>query len=176
MSRKSDMYDKYGDIIPDGYTVSDRTKEMLNKPSIDKRMRIPDAGLDYDYNSPIELIAGNLQTRIENDAVKVVQSYGFNVDKVELEKALKYDRDQYDKGYAAGSRNVPRWILIAERLPDYMEDILVTFQKPNREPLVYRAVFIGSKFALDNGDVWNWNDPEVKAWMPLPEPYKEAEK
>jgi hypothetical protein len=56
-----------------------------------------------------------------------------------------------------------------------MDDILITFQKPNREPLVYRAIYIGGKFALDNGDVWNWNDPEVKAWMPLPEPYKEAE-
>lgn len=95
MSSKSDMYDKYGDIIPDGYTVSDKTKEMLNKPSAD--WSIPDS---LDYKSPIELIAGNLQTQIENDAVKVVQSYGFNVDKAELEKALKYDRDQYDKGYA----------------------------------------------------------------------------
>ena len=64
------------------------------------------------------------------------------------------------------------WVLISERLPDYMDDILITFQKPNREPLVYRAVFIGGKFAFDNGDTWNWNDPEVKAWMPLPEPYK----
>lgn len=175
MSRKSDMYDKYGDIIPDGYTVSDRTKEMLNKPSIDKRMRIPDAGLDYDYNSPIELIAGNLQTRIENDAVKVVQSYGFNVDKVELEKALKYDRDQYDKGYAAGSRNVPRWILIAERLPDYLEDTLVTIQINNREPKVRSGFYANGCFHNDNGDTWNWNDPEVKAWMPLPEPYKDID-
>lgn len=32
MSRKSDMYDKYGDIIPDGYTVSDKpTKEEIIK-------------------------------------------------------------------------------------------------------------------------------------------------
>ena len=142
MSSKSDMYDKYGDIIPDG------------------------------YNSPIELIAGNLQTRIENDAVKVVQSYGFNVDKAELEKALKYDRDQYDKGYAAG-RNEHRWILISERLPDYMEDTLVTIQVNNREPKVRSGFYAHGYFHNDNGDTWNWNDPEVKAWMPLPEPYKE---
>ena len=78
-------------------------------------------------------------------------------------KSLENERPQGD------------WILISERLPDYMDDILITFKKPNREPLVYRAVFIGSKFALDNGDIWNWNDPEIKAWMPLPEAYKEAE-
>ena len=65
------------------------------------------------------------------------------------------------------------WVPVSERLPDYLEDILITFQKPNREPLVYRAVYIGSKFTLDNGDVWNWNDPEIKAWMPLPLPYEE---
>lgn len=52
------------------------------------------------YESPIELIAHEVQTKIEHDAVKVVQSYGFNVDKKELEKALKYDRNQYEKGYA----------------------------------------------------------------------------
>jgi hypothetical protein len=107
MSSKSDMYDKYGDIIPDGYTVSDKTKDMLNKHPID--WRIPDSyGEGLDYKSPIELIAGNLQTRIENDAVKVVQSYGFNVDKAELEKALKYDRDQYDKGYADARKKYER--------------------------------------------------------------------
>ena len=149
MSRKSDMYDKYGDIIPDG------------------------------YNSPIELIAGNLQTQIENDAVKVVQSYGFNVDKAELEKALKYDRDQYEKGYADARMKYERpqgeWIPVSERLPDYMDDILITFQKPNREPLVYRAIFVDGKFNLDNGDTWNWNDPEITAWMPLPEPYKDID-
>lgn len=89
--------------------------------------------------------------------------------------------DNYSMGYQDGVKKVlserpqGEWILIAERLPDYMEEILITFQKPNREPLVYRAVFIGGKFAFDNGDTWNWNDPEVKAWMPLPEAYEEAE-
>lgn len=67
------------------------------------------------------------------------------------------------------------WIPVSERLPDRFGDVLVTFQKPNREPLVYRAVYGSGKFNLDNGDAWNWNDPEIKAWMPLPEPYKEEE-
>ena len=117
MSSKSDMYDKYGDIIPDGYTVSDKTKDMLNKHPID--WRIPDSyGEGLDYKSPIELIAGNLQTRIENDAVKVVQSYGFNVDKAELEKALKYDRDQYEKGYADARKRYERPLLQGEWLED----------------------------------------------------------
>lgn len=63
--------------------------------------KIPDSyGAGFNYQSPIELIQGNLQTQIENNCVKAVQSYGFNVDKEELRKALEYDRDQYNKGYA----------------------------------------------------------------------------
>ena len=88
------------------------------------------------------------------------------------DKYGKYDRDQYDKGYAAG-RNEHRWILISERLPDYMEDTLVTIQVNNREPKVRSGFYAHGYFHNDNGDTWNWNDPEVKAWMPLPEPYKE---
>ena len=65
------------------------------------------------------------------------------------------------------------WIPIAERLPDYMEDTLVTIQVNNREPKVRSGFYAHGYFHNDNGDTWNWNDPEVKAWMPLPEAYKE---
>ena len=52
------------------------------------------------YKSPIEIVYGDLKSQIEGDIYSVVQSYGINVDKHELIKALEYDRDQYDKGYA----------------------------------------------------------------------------
>lgn len=92
-------------------------------------------------------------------------------DKNELEQIV---RDKVIEPIKNGELVVKsEWILISERLPDYMDDILITFQKPNREPLVYRAIFVDGKFNLDNGDTWNWNDPEIKAWMPLPEAYKE---
>ena len=54
------------------------------------------------YKSPIDVIYGQMQTQLEGDVLKAVQSYGINVDKEELIRALKYDRDQYDKGYADG--------------------------------------------------------------------------
>lgn len=72
-------------------------------------------------------------------------------------------------------RTQGEWIPIGERLPDYMEDTLVTIQVNNREPKVRSGFYARGCFHNDNGDVWNWNDPEVKAWMPLPEAYKEAE-
>ena len=52
------------------------------------------------YQSPIDLIMGQMNISYENEICKAVQSVGVNVDKNELLKALQYDRGQYQKGYA----------------------------------------------------------------------------
>lgn len=54
------------------------------------------------YESPIKIIVSKLCTKLESDCVKSVQSYGFDVDKEELAKALNYDREQYEKGHKDG--------------------------------------------------------------------------
>lgn len=54
------------------------------------------------YESPIRIIAGNMTTKIEDGIMSVVQSYGIEVDKAELMRALQYDRGQYEKGYDDG--------------------------------------------------------------------------
>ena len=51
------------------------------------------------WESPIELIHGDMHVRLENEIVKAVQSYGIKVDKNELIKALNHDREQYERGY-----------------------------------------------------------------------------
>ena len=51
------------------------------------------------YQSPIEVIMSKMNTSIEGAIYKAVQNVGVNVDKEELLKALRYDRDQYQKGY-----------------------------------------------------------------------------
>lgn len=62
------------------------------------------------YKSPIELVVNNdfntLKTELENGIVKAVQSYSVYCDKEELIKALAYDRDQYQKGFADGRATV----------------------------------------------------------------------
>ena len=65
------------------------------------------------YESPINIIISELCTKFESDCVKSVQRYGFDVDKEELAKALKYDREQYEKGYTDGYKKA---------LDDLLED------------------------------------------------------
>jgi len=56
------------------------------------------------YESPIEIIqrdiANGIQVKMENDICNVICSYGINVNREELIKALNYDRQQYEKGYS----------------------------------------------------------------------------
>ena len=63
---------------------------------------------EMSYLSPIEVVTEPLnrafETSIENDIYKAVLNYGISVDKEELIKALRYDRDQYTKGFVDGSK------------------------------------------------------------------------
>jgi hypothetical protein len=58
------------------------------------------------YKSPIELIttdiASSIAKHMDDNIYQAVLTTGVNVNKEELMKALKYDRDQYDKGYNDG--------------------------------------------------------------------------
>ena len=58
------------------------------------------------YESPIELITADIQSsiskRLDNDIYQAVVATGVNVDKDELIRALKYDREQYEQGYKDG--------------------------------------------------------------------------
>ena len=56
------------------------------------------------YESPLKKLYGDIESEIikndeDNFMLAVKQAVGYSVDKDELEKALKYDRDQYKKGY-----------------------------------------------------------------------------
>ncbi len=54
------------------------------------------------YESPIDVITQGMQLVVENGIYKAVENYGIHVDKDELLKALRYDRNQYNKGFADG--------------------------------------------------------------------------
>lgn len=54
------------------------------------------------YESPIRMIVGEMETKMEADTMSVIQHYGIDVNKEELIKALNYNREQYVKGYQNG--------------------------------------------------------------------------
>ena len=54
------------------------------------------------YKPPIEIFTDELKFYYDNNIVEAVQRYDINVDKDELLKALRYDRQQYEKGFADG--------------------------------------------------------------------------
>ena len=58
------------------------------------------------YKSPVELLIDEIEHQIvkeqENEIYKAVVHYIPNIDREELLRALQYDRDQYEKGYADG--------------------------------------------------------------------------
>lgn len=132
----------------------------------------------YDYKSPIEIIYGQMQAKMEGDIYKAVQSYDIKVDKEELLKALEYDRAQYDKGYKVGydvgfdfgcEIAHPKWISIKDRLPDVPGKYLVTGRTcMDRiwEIWICEGLCLGGFFGWCN----NAKNPIVEYWMPLPEP------
>lgn len=62
------------------------------------------------YESPIKIISDNfyrsLNTQLEDEIMKAVYKVGITVDRDELIRALKYDRDQYEKGYEDARREL----------------------------------------------------------------------
>lgn len=76
------------------------------------------------YQSPIHELTDKMIAEVnmnyENAVMKAVYQVGFYVDKEELLKALKYDRDQYDKGYEDGVRECTK--LIVERLQERLDE------------------------------------------------------
>lgn len=67
--------------------------------NLDKFITSPDIS---GYDSPIRMIVGEMETKMEADTMSVIQRYGIDVDKEELIKALNYDRQQYDVGFKDG--------------------------------------------------------------------------
>lgn len=51
------------------------------------------------YESPIKVFQGNLEMQFDGEILKAVQRADIIVDRDELIRALRYDREQYQKGF-----------------------------------------------------------------------------
>lgn len=68
-----------------------------------------------DINTIIKRACNEMRNQQEEDIYRAIQSYGVDVDKDELIKALNYDRDQYRQGYMDGIKE------FAEKFIDYID-------------------------------------------------------
>lgn len=68
------------------------------------------------WESPVNIIEKEWETKIEGDIVKAIKSYDIDVNKEELIKALNYDRNQYKAGYKDALEWMQRVIML--NMPD----------------------------------------------------------
>ena len=145
------------------------------------------------YESPIDIIYSEMQTKLEGKVFKAVQNVGINVNKDELIKALSYDRHQYEKGYA-DAKAEQQWIPVSSgKLPDDLSEVNITWVNHNPEPyydfikdkpasgaaVYYKGRWYWySQYCVDTlkeyGDCEfdEMDDAiEVTAWMPLIKPW-----
>ncbi len=131
------------------------------------------------YENPIQGKLGEIQTKIieerENYIMQVVQDCGITVDKEELTRALMYDRQQYEKGYA-DAKAEQGWIPVSETPPEV--GIRVQIQLDNGW-IITGFYDDGYWYSVpDCGDALNGDaiQMDVLAWMPLPPSYKGEER
>lgn len=135
------------------------------------------------YKSPIEIIQGEVEAKMEGEVLKAIQRVGVNVDKEELIKAIRYDRAQYEKGYEDGL-HACRWIPCKERMPVLnVEDKSVDREQSFERDGYLFPFDIGKEFLVTDkyGHVhpstfWligkAFDDVNAIAWMEKPEPWK----
>lgn len=102
---------------------------------------------------------------MEGEIFKAVQRYVIDVDKEELFEALRYDRDQYNKGYQDGL-NADKWIPCSERLPKENEHVLICNNRHDVYVGYYNKEF---KWYYQYGA---FAFADVIAWQPLPTAYR----
>lgn len=118
------------------------------------------------YESPITQMVSQIQTEMETELLyKVSQAVGYSIDKDELVKALKYDRGQYEKGYADGLKK-ERWINVDDQLPADWVVVLIY----RRVGIIDKGVFAKGKWHVTYG---MRKVDDVEWWQPITIPEAE---
>ena len=80
---------------------------MVFKSALEARSEFFRMDLEgFAYQSPIEIIKGDMEAKMQEGVIRAIQKFDINVDEEELKKALAYDRRQYEQGYNDAMRFV----------------------------------------------------------------------
>lgn len=128
------------------------------------------------FDQAIKDTAESVGEKFDRYVLHVISETGITVDRDELIKALRYDRDQYTKGYHEGMErgieiSSPTWIPVTERLPEKDGTFITAYSKGGVSQNWYMTFHHG-------GGKWYQNSEdtgEVTHWMPLPEPPKDGD-
>lgn len=87
---------------------------------------------DTNYKSPITMVfidslVKDLAEKTDEYLANEVRKVGFDIDKYELAKALKYDRDQYEKGFHDGRMCNPTVITNGDAIRAKSDEELAVF-------------------------------------------------
>lgn len=94
------------------------------------------------YESPINIftvadrIVEDIQKSQEEYVMSYVKELGITADKEELVRALKYDRNQYEKGYLDGMH----YVLTEENIVDWMAEYIKNNSIKSLMELVMKAI------------------------------------
>lgn len=106
-----ELFIKHGTMyIGDGIPTPKYRRPVPPPPPISKERltAIP----DIDYESPIKVCQEEMKILMEDDVCKIVQKYGVDVDKDELIKALRRERQQYENGFKDGIKKFAEMVVI----------------------------------------------------------------
>lgn len=102
------------------------------------------------YQSPIEIIYGQVEMEFENNVMQAVQKYGINVNKDDLISALMYDRHQYEKGYQDCKKEYKHSLTF-----DEIREIVLGIESQEPEIQLIKGLILGSvakKISEKNSD------------------------
>lgn len=96
---------------------------------------IDDGARDYGYESPIHLIISEIANKIAKETDEAtwaaIQRVGIDVDKDELIKALRYDREQFKKGFDYAAKHS----VSLDKLCEWLATNPAGGCPPNRPPM-----------------------------------------
>lgn len=143
------------------------------------------------YESPVETYVKEISHKVvegfDEYTVKSIIECGIRINRDELTRALFYDREQYQKGYA-DAKAEERWIPLKDGYPEDGTYCLVTIECSYGKSVIMAGFsenfrkwdFSGEverKAFYRSDPVWGCIEVGgVVAWKPLPKPYERREK